>query len=945
MTPERFRQIEELYHAVREAPAGERAKLLAQADPELRRQVELLLPPHAGVEFLDRPAIQNTPQLSEDSTVTELSAGASLGRYQIEGKIGKGGMGEVYRARDSRLGRPVALKFLTSARVANAADLERFQREALAISALNHPNVCTVYDIGDQAGQPYLVMELLDGQTLKERIAEQPFSNDQLVAITAPILDALEAAHTAGIVHRDIKPANVFLTRQGVVKILDFGLAKSPGAQPGAPTDDSLTAPGTTVGTLSYMSPEQARGEAVDARSDLFSCGVVLYQMATGTLPFGGGNWATTSDSLLNRSPRPAHELKPDLSPEIEHVIDRSLEKDPETRYQSAAEMRADLLRARRILPASEAQGAAIVIRRRHPRTLYAAVGAAVLLTIGAAGWFFGLHPRPVTSPSEYIQITDFSDSASAPAISPDGRMVTFLRGGSYFLSTNQIYVKVLPDGQAQQLTNDPDEKYNPVFTPDGSRVAYTVQTSHDWNTLTVPVNGGSPTLVMRNAAGLTWIGNNRVLFSEVMSGTVLHMGIVTSLESRAEEREIYFPDHLRAMAHYSLASPDRTSLLAVEMDGSTNWRRCRLLAMEGDAQGREVGPQGACLAAGWSPDGKWMYFNATTSAGIDILQNGAAHLWRQRFPDGKAEQITFGPSEEEGLAVAPDGKSLISSVGVSKSAVWMHDAAGDRPISQEGAASNPKVSADGKRVYYLLAKNPSTGSELWSAELASGKSNPSLPGVPMSDFEISNDGQQVAFTAVSSSQAGREKQIFIAPLDGSAAPRVVWRGGDLVSFGAAGELIFRQLTPKASYLARIKTDGSGLTRVLDLPILDKFGVSPDGLWVGVAGAGEDASVAVSIKDGSRQHICDGLCVLHWSADGAFLYVTPRPTPALAGATLVLPIPRGAALPALPQSGLSENANEKFPVIRQQATPGPGPETYAYVKAEFAGNLFRIPLH
>jgi len=229
-------------------------------------------------------------------------------------------MGVVYRARDTRLGRPVAVKLLSDAIVKDHSGLERFRREAQAISALNHPNVCTLYDIGEQEGRPYLVMELMEGRTLKERIAAEPFSNGQLLAIMIPILEALEAALSVGIVHRDIKPANIFLCRQGPVKILDFGLAKSSGTEFAAHADiaKSLTAPGTTVGTISYMSPEQIRGGNVDARSDLFACGVVLYLMATRTLPFSGDGWAATLEAVMNFTPRPARELTPDLSPEIE---------------------------------------------------------------------------------------------------------------------------------------------------------------------------------------------------------------------------------------------------------------------------------------------------------------------------------------------------------------------------------------------------------------------------------------------------------------------------------------------------------------------------------------------------------------------------------------------------------------------------------------------------
>ncbi len=855
-------------------------------------------------------------------------------------------MGQVYRARDTRLGRPVALKFLSDATVADAATLERFRREAQAISKLNHPNVCTIYDIGDHSGRPYLVMELMEGQTLKERIAERPVSNEELLAIAIPILEGLDAAHACAIVHRDIKPANIFLTRQGSVKILDFGLAKAAGSHPGPlpGMEESLTAPGTTVGTVSYMSPEQARGHAVDVRSDLFACGVVLYETATGTLPFAADGWAATLDAVLNRTPRPARELKRDLLPEIERVIDRALEKDPQARYQSAADMRADLLRAQRVISTqSDPQSSTAAPRPRRSRMLYATVGAAVLLTLAIAGWYFGARNRAVTSPSEYVQLTDFTDSAVAPALSPDGRMVAFFRSGTPFLTNDQIYVKPLPDGQSTQLTNDSNPKYDPVFTPDGSRVAYTSPADDGtWDTWTVPVTGGASTRLMRNAAGLTWIGNGAILFSEVMSGTALHMGLVTAQESRAGEREIYFPDHERSMVHYSFISPDRKSVLVVEMDSSQDWQRCRLLPTEGGSKGELVGPRGSCAAAAWSPDGKWMYFNATV--------NGAAHLWRQRSPNAAAEQITFGPGEEQGLALAADGKSLISSVGVDKSSVWIHDAAGERPISLEGSAARPKVSADGKRVYYLLRKNTSAISELWSTDWVSGKSNPALPGVPMIDFDISADGQQVAFTA----KSGRKEGIFIAPLDGSAPPRQIVPSGDSVSFGAPGELVFRELGAKANYLARIKTDGTGLARVLDQPIADKGAVSPDGAWAVIFLARGDrreiaATIAVSLKDGTKKIVCMDYCLPNWSPDGAFLYVDVRASRS-GSVSLVLPVRRGESLPALPPEGLSGSEDQEtggVATIRQKGrlAPGVDPTTYAFAKSEFLGNLFRIPLH
>jgi Tol biopolymer transport system component len=945
MDGQRWDKLEELFHAARQLPSSERDAFVVDrcgGDEELCRTLQSLLN-FKGPSPLDAAGHSswNFEKLCEavtQSVVLEpgeasLAPGTNLGPYRIEGPLGKGGMGVVYRARDIRLDRPVAVKFLSGVITTDKAALERFRREARAISTLNHPSVCTVYDVGDQDGRPYLVMELMDGQTLKERIAANPFSNDELLAVMIPILEGLEAAHSVGLVHRDVKPANIFLCRHGAIKILDFGLAKSAGTEPGHPDIlDTLTKPGTTVGTISYMAPEQARGGNVDARADLFSCGAVLYQMATRTLPFSGNSWVGTLDAVLNQAPRPARELAPDLLPEIERVIDRALQKAPEARYQGAAEMRADLLQTKRLL---ETNTLSAVRPRQKPA--YAVVGSALLVILAAAVWYLGFRDHPVTLPSEYVQLTDFGDSASAPAISPDGRMLAFFRGGTWFQTTSQIYIKPLPAGESTLLTDDPSLKYGLAFTPDSSRVAYTASAipSHYLNTWTVPVSGGEPALLMRNAAGLTWIGDGKILFSEVMSGTALHMGIVTSDESRAGERRIYFPDHERAMAHYSFISPDRKSILAVEMDSTTAWQRCRLIPMDGSSPTRQVGPDGACIAAAWSPDGKWMYFN--------VAVNGASHIWRQRFPGGTPEQITQGPGDEQGLAVAPDGKSLISSVGVRKTSVWMHDASGEHPLSSEGSASNPKFSGDFKRVYYLLRKSASGTSELWSTDLASGRSNPSLAGVPMVDFDISPDGQMAAYT----SGTGIQAQIFVAPLDRSAPPRHIVSGGNLVSFGAPGELIFQQLTPRANYLARVKTDGTGLTRVMNDAIVGKTGVNSGGTWVGAA---TNSSMAVSVKDGTRKAICTGACLIAWSRDGAYLYLTTLFDPTkTVGTTLVFPIPPGQVLPTLPPAGLSPNADEKFPgvrIIRQAGVaPGPDPDTYAFAKSEFVGNLFRIPLH
>jgi eukaryotic-like serine/threonine-protein kinase len=658
--------------------------------------------------------------------------------------------------------------------------------------------------------------------------------------------------------------------------------------------------------------------------------------MASGRMAFPGNTSAVIHDGILNREPASLASVNPRLPSKLDEIVAKALEKDQKLRYQSASEIRSDLQRLKRD---TESGRAAVTSPRARSKAATKSTrfrwAAAALAMAGIAGWYFGLNKRPVTLTSEYVQITDFSDSASAPALSPDGRTVTFFRGGNPFLTNKQIFAKRLPDGQSIQLTNDPHEKYNPVFTPDGSRVAYTVmdREANSWDTWTVPVTGGAPTMLMRNAAGLRWVGNGRVLFSEVMSGTQLHMGIVTSQESRAGERQIYFPEH---EAHYSLLSPDQGSILTVEMDPA--WLPCRLVSVEKASNGRQAGPSGPCTAAAWSPDGKWMYFSAE--------MNGASHLWRQRFPDGVPEQITSGPGEEQGLAMAPDGKSLISSLGVRKSSVWMHDAAGERPLSPEGSATSPKFSTDGKRVYYLLRKNTSDANKLWFTERASGRSSLALPGISPIDFDLSRDGQQVAFTV----RNGADLQILIAPLDGSAPPRTVVHGGAQVSFGAADELVFRQAGTQVNSLARVKTDGTGLERILDT-LSDLAFVSPDGRWAAVVAKvdGVDGTYAVSLKDRTHKRICFALCEARWSADGAYLYVTLNPAPSQAHPTLVFPIPPGGGMPVFPAQGLSPHAGEELtgiPILRQDSpAPGPDPQTYAFVKSEFVGNLFRIPLH
>ncbi len=388
--------------------------------------------------------------------------GQTISHYRIVEKLGGGGMGVVYKAEDTRLHRFVALKFLPEEVAKDPQALARFQREAQAASALNHPNICTIYDIGEQNGHAFIAMEFLDGVTLKHRIGARPVEIETVLSLCIEIADGLDGAHGQGIVHRDIKPANLFVTKRGHAKIPEFGLAKltlscKRVAEAGAaveetlPSEEHLTSPGATLGTIAYMSPEQVRGKELDARTDLFSFGAVLHEMATGTVPFRGSGSGEIFDSILHRAPTAPVRLNPEVPVDLERIIQKALEKDRDLRYQHASEMRADLKRLKRetesgrVVTEASSSGYSVSVQAAASpsgpvapkRYAWLAWAMVAMLVAGLGAWIFARRPRTIQNPlstAQFARLTDFEGTETNPAISPDGKFIAFIsdRSGTF---------------------------------------------------------------------------------------------------------------------------------------------------------------------------------------------------------------------------------------------------------------------------------------------------------------------------------------------------------------------------------------------------------------------------------------------------------------------------------------------------------------------------------
>lgn len=880
--------------------------------------------------------------------------GAHVDRYRIVALLGAGAMGEVYQAHDTKLARDVAIKFL-NADVASAMARRRFEDETRTLSTLNHPHLLTVHDAGEFNRRLYLVTELVAGGTLRDWAQSQRRSWHDVIELLVGLGDGLGVAHAGGIVHRDIKPDNILVTTGGHAKLADFGLAKlfEVDAEDISVTREATRA-GVVVGTVPYMSPEQAQGQVVDARSDIFSFAVVLYELLAGVRPFVAPSDLALLQVIAETPARSLSTIRQDLPSVLVAAIDKALEKKPSDRYQTMREFVIDL---RRSLRANDANGES-THRQRSPGVKTLAFGVMALLLLATVAIVILLLRREQTAPAGPLTIapiTAFNDAVTEPALSPDGKMLAFIRGAGELTFPGQVYVKLLPDGQPVQLTRDSYPKGMVAFSPDGSRITYSVTTpAGSWDTWTVPVLGGEARPFLPNASGLRWIAPQRLMFSEM--GTGFHMKLVSATENRTEARDVYVPESPRGMAHRSSLSPDRKSVLVAEMDNG-GMLPCRLVAFDGPGANRTAGPTtGRCFNASWSPDGRWMYF--TSSA------RGKSQVWRQRFPDGPPEQLTFGPTEVQGLAVDPDGRSLITSIGLDQGSVWVSENGVERQVSYEGSALLPMwgdgfptsvFSPDGSKLYYLVDVGANRGfgsGELWVADLTTRMTEKVLPGFAINSYDISADGAQVVFAVTGEDSQSR---IWLARLDRRTAPTQLpptdARGP---VFGRDNDVFYRGRDGNRWYIYRLALDSNRATKFKDQEAVNPPTVSPDGRWLlsVLAVAGQDTTTvlkAFPTRGGEPMTIC-AACFVKWTRDQASMLVSFENTNGGdSGATFVFPLAPGSAFPQWPANGITTREQATaLPNVRVMERPGffPGPTLtkFAFQRTRAQRNLYRLTL-
>jgi Tol biopolymer transport system component len=895
MTPERWQQVKAIFHSALQHEPEQRSVFLSNAcggDESLRKEVESLIASHEkDGSFIDSPAYEAAAELIVDEKA-ELKPGQAVGSYEITSFISRGGMGEVYLAQDKRLGRKVALKLLPSSLTKDVSRLRRFEQEARAASALNHPNIITIYEIREANSTLMIATEYVEGETLRQRLAIDSLDLNEALHVAIQIADALSAAHKAGIIHRDIKPENIMIRPDGYVKVLDFGLAKliehaSPMSVAEAPTKQVKTGSGMIMGTVGYMSPEQARGQTVDARSDIFNLGAVIYEMVAGQQPFGGETPSDILAAILKTEPPLLSHFTPEAPAELVRIVTKALRKDREQRYQVIKDMLLDLKSLKEDLdfqakldrsvapgksneasaadsqsqrlttektPASTDEIKTAVstithslsteIKRHKTGAILASIALAVASIVGIIALYRFLNrSRPVISETPQVlrttQITFSSGLDGFPSLSPDGKSVVYSsdQNGSF-----EIYIRQLtPGGGELQLTNDGQQNLQPSWSPDGQRIAY--YSKNRGGIWLVSGLGGAP-------KQLTEFGSRPAWSSD---------GSMIAFQSGAPG-EVYL----------SRALPPSTIWTVSSQGGAP-----RQITKQGNPAGGHASPS-------WSPDGKRIVFEAS-----DFIFSSS---WSIAIQGGDPKKIVALGGNP---IYTPDGKYIyllggsqiggLSKIQVSASGEPIGEVISVLPSGPGTRQANASISADGKRIVYSAIR---TSSNLWSVLLSPTSGDAVGPPAPFTRdtsqrnnlVRFSPDGRRLALTRW---RPDTSADIWVADADGKNLTQVTnnpatdtqaswFPEGDKLAF-----LSDRNNNHMTLWTISLATGKEG--PLLDLGEGVQFAaLSPDGKQVAF-NFNQNGAMNVwvaSVKDGQRKQLTFDSQLMgfpSWSPDGQFL--------------------------------------------------------------------------
>jgi len=884
MTPERWKQINRIFSSAIELRPEDRTKFLDQAcsnDSELRLEVESLIAAHEkdGSFIVDSGSKAMGGLLKElvEDPLVELKAGQTVAGYQITRFLNSGGMGEVYLAYDPRLGRNVALKLLPSMVTTDADRLRRFEQEARAASALNHPNIITIYEIQKVDSTLVIAAEFIEGTTLRERLSSGALELKEALNISIQVADALSAAHQAGIIHRDIKPENIMIRPDGYVKVLDFGLAKLIETKPlnvtaEAPTRKLETRSGVIMGTVGYMSPEQARGLDIDMRTDIFSLGAVVYEMVGGLKPFRGGTASDVFAAVLNVEPTPLSHLAPDTPPELVRIVTKALKKDRDERYQNVKDLLLDLKSLKeevefkakfdRSVASNATSNRAVstsqvgathsnaktpavsqpfrVDFRRHKKTTIT-IGLLLLAAVVAAVTIYKSvnqatpQTKPTPKPDNITQVTFSTGLDGYPSLSPDGKSIAYSsdQNGKF-----EVYVKQLaPGGGELQLTNDGQQNFQPAWSPDGQRIAYLSKGRGGiWF---VSALGGTPRRLTEFGAKPAWsFDGSEIVFQSKAAGDI----------------------------NQSTALAPSTIWIVSSQGGEP-----RQLTQPGNPRGGHSSPS-------WSPDGRRIVFDCSDYIVQSVWILDLATQTTKRLDDG------INPFFD------PDGKHVyylragLARLEVSPSG----EPIGERQIviqPSAGAMQSPSLSADGKKIVYTASR---ISSYLWSVPLSPGTATAVGPPEPFSKdtsfrtnlARFSPDGKRVAMTRW---RPGFSADIWVGDGEGKNLTQLTnnvttdsqpswFPDGDRLAF-----LSDREKPGESFAVWSISTTTGKEEKLLDLKPGSQFAtLSPDGSQLALHSL-ENGVVniwTVSMKTGESKQLTFGTASMAfpcWSPDGRFI--------------------------------------------------------------------------